>query len=241
MSGLKERLGDETLTRLTEPEGGLRIECRHKKPGWLSRSGAGKELFPWSTVLFEGRHYEVLGIQESGTGDFRYSYTLAPWEDRFPIRIQYQYSAEECERLAEERSANRSHGLQGLFLRLLMPLAGALPAVDQERLANHFGLNAYRMTLFSAWVGFVVGGYAMILTLAALFGGMAHESNAVQLLRLTGCVLFGESAIRLLSSAKLEEPIGSIFLALPIGIFRAIQKALDPNQRAMKREALQSK
>jgi hypothetical protein len=241
MSGLRERLGDETLTRLTDPEGGLRIECRHKKPGWLSRSGAGKELFPGSTVLFEGRHYEVRNIEQSGSGDFHYSYTLAPWEDRFPIRVQFHYSAEECERLASERSANRSHGVQGLLLRLLMPLAGALPGVDQERLANHFGITAYRMTLFSAWVGFLLGGYAAILTAAAMFGGMAHESNLAQILRLAGCLLFVESAIRLLSSAKLEEPMGSAFIALPIGILRSIKNAFDPDRRASKREAMQSK
>src|ERR687891_2834269 len=91
------------LTRY--PEGHhykLRIDAPFEKPGWKARSFSptGQSIFPGTAIEFEGRYYEVVFQDYEQGPTLRICYYLNPWEDHFPIRLQFHYNKEECRNTA---------------------------------------------------------------------------------------------------------------------------------------------
>lgn len=192
----------------------------------------GKTTFPGSAILFEDRHYEMILEEEDGAG--RHLYYLNPWEDRFPIRLQFHYTREECLRLVRQRKDERTQRQQTFVIKLLLPLFGLLPASDQIRLQNRYGINAGTMTTLSALMLFAVGGYCVIMGISSMLTGGGSR------LHLAGSYFLGESLIRLLESVKLDTPSGCFLVTFPLEIIRALKRQFDPSYRQSSLERIES-
>jgi len=207
------------------------IESRYPKPGWKPRltSEDGKVTFPGSAVLFEGEYHEVRRFESEPDLQLYY---LTRWESRFPIRVQFAYTVEECRRLARERKAEQAHRTQTLWIKLLSPILGLLPASDQVRLQNRYGISAVTMTTLSVAILMLAGLFSLIMMLAAMFGGGGARS-----IHLVGCYFLLESMVRAIESLWLEEPAGSLPVYLAIEIARALRRRFDPayQQRSFER------
>jgi hypothetical protein len=224
------------LTRLPSPGPyALLIDSPIPKPGWKQRmlSQDAKTTFPGSAVLFEDRHYEMVLEEEDGTG--RHLYYLNPWDERFPIRIQFAYTREECLRWMRERKNERIQQQQTIAIKLLLPFFGLLPASDQVMLQNRYGVNATTMTTSSALILFVVGGYSIIMGVSRMMTG-----GAAGPFYLAGGYFLGESLFRILESVKAEEPSGSFPVTFPIEIVRAVKRQFDPAYRQQSLEQIES-
>lgn len=191
-----------------------------------------KTTFPGSAVLFEDHHYEIISKDQDKSG--RTLYYLNPWEDRFPIRVQFEYTQEACLRWIREQKKERVQQEQTLAIKLLMPVFGLLPAADQIEIQNKYGISAATLTTSSSLVLFFAGGFCLIMGMAAMFGG---ASNPVYL---PGMYFFVESLVRLIQSAKLEEPCGSFPVTLPIEIFRALKRQFDADYKQRSLEKMES-
>ncbi|HEY0783774.1 MAG TPA: hypothetical protein VGE98_15050, partial [Thermoanaerobaculia bacterium] len=140
----------------------LRIESTHGMPGWKTRIAGTitRPTFPGSAVLFDGRCYEV--VQQGDASHPGFVYYLVDWDERFPTRQLFTYSAAECERLAERRRNVAAQNRATLAMQLARPFVGLLPAEDQLRIETTHGLTAVRGTIVSAAVFFLLGGFATV-------------------------------------------------------------------------------
>jgi hypothetical protein len=196
----------------------LLIESPFEKRGWKPRTSSSTGvLFPGSAIRFEEQYYEIFTFEAASSF---ICYYLKPWDDRFPIRVQFDYSRQECLKVAEERNAGKRQETARGGILLLAPLAGLLPEVDQYRVQNEFGIQATRLTLISAVACLFPGGAASILLLAEMLGGDVAQSHIF--LYLAGCYLFLESLVRLYTSMKLEEPMGSLLAWIPMTLVSTI-------------------
>ncbi len=224
--------GDYLIRYPAGSEFDLEIESPVLKPGWQPRqvSGAQNLLFPGSTIAFEGKIFEIARM-ESRTGPVAgVRYFLRLWEDRFPIRVQFHYTKEECERLAslllERKQANKIN----VTILLLAPLFGLLPREDQLRLEKEYGVSGLRLTFLSAIPLLVAGGAGLVsLLIAAYSRGLEADIPGNLPLQLTGCYFFLESVVRLHSCMVQEEPMGTLPVFLVVGTYRMIRRSMDPD------------
>lgn len=225
------------LIRSKEPHSyDLLIDAPFEKPGWKRRMLAedGKMTFPGSAVLFENRYYEIID-DEVDHKSGRHFYYLKSWEERFPIRVQFPYTKGECERLAQQRRENAEKSTRTALIRMFMPVVGLLPAAEQNKIQNEYGIPSVRMTTWSSLVFFVIGAFSTIMTLAAMFTGM----DVSPLLRL-GCYFFLESAVRLVECWKLDEPSGSVPVVFAVEVYKTIRRQFDPVYRQKTLENMNS-
>lgn len=226
--------GDYLIRYPAGSEFDLEIESPVQKPGWQARQMSGPQnlLFPGSTIAFEDKIFEIARM-ESRTGPVPgVRYFLRLWEDRFPIRVQFHYTKEDCERLAsllrERKQANKIN----ITILLLAPLFGLLPGEDQSRLEKEYGVPALRLTLLSALPLLIVGGAGLVSLLVAAYSRGYETSIPGNLpLQLTGCYFFLESVVRLHSCMVQEEPMGTLPVFFVIGTYRMIRRSMDPNIR----------
>jgi hypothetical protein len=163
--------GGDYLTRFPQDsEFALRIDSAFPKQGWNPRVLAATAIvFPGSAVEFEESHYEVIKTeQDQSTG--KTSYWLNRWEPRFPIRVLFKYNQQECLRAASEYQLIQKRNRFRVLLLLLSPVIGTLPAPDQTRIANAFGIPATRFTTASALLLLVPAGYGVINAALWIFG-----------------------------------------------------------------------
>ncbi len=226
--------GDFLSRYPADHEYALRIDSPFEKPGWKSRSFSptGHVLFPGSTIEFENTFYEIV-FQDYEVGPpLMICYYLKLWDDRFPIRLQFHYNEEECRHQAHAFKERIQSNRENLALAILAPLAGMLPEEDQITLSNRYGIPATRMTFLSALVLLIPGGFGIIFTLARLFGEVEFPGPPwTHWLYPSGFYLFCESLLRMFSAARMEEPVGSLYVSFPILLWRAIRKSIDPGYR----------
>ena len=235
--------GGDYLTRY--PSGhsyAFRIDAPFEKPGWKARSfsPAGHAVFPGSTVEFEDKLYEVVFQDYDQGPPLTIRYYLNPWEVRFPIRSQFHYNKRECLHAAalyrNRRTTNRSRTL----LAWLAPLIGLLPAEDQIRISNRYSISSTRMTFISALAILPAAGFAILqLTLKLIHGIPLPGPESLHWLYPFGFYFLGECFLRMLTASKLEEPVGSLFVSLPVLTWRAMKQKWDPKAKQKSFEALE--
>ena len=220
----------------------LRIESPFEKPGWKPRSFSviGQTMFPGSAIEFEGIYYEIIFQDLHAGPPMMISYDLKRWDDTNVIRTQFHYNEQECRKVANSlRERKRSNRLTVLST-FLSPLLGMLPAEDQIRISNRLGISATHLTSFSALVILIPAGYFMVLFIAHVLGqaNLPGPSWLTPLYPL-GFYFFVESLLRMLTSMKLEEPIGSLPVSFPILLWRSIRRSFDPEYRQKQFERLE--
>jgi hypothetical protein len=201
----------------------LRIDSPFEKPGWKSRtfSPTGQSMFPGTAIEFEGRYYEIIFQDYQPGPPLAVRYYLNRWEDRFPIRVQFHYNEQECRNLAEAYQQRRNANRTNLFLLVFAPLIGLLPAEDQTRLGNGYGIPPTRLTFLSALMVLPAAGFGMIFLAAHIYGSAPLPGPTwIHWLYPTGFYFFAESLLRMMTAVKLGEPVGSI-LSAPIHVWRA--------------------
>ena len=228
--------GDYLVRYPAGSEFDLEIESPIAKPGWQPRQMHGPRnlIFPGSAVVFESNIFEIVRMEsETGTGtDPVVRYFLKAWEERFPIRVQFHYSKEECERLAsllrERKKANKIN----ITILLLAPVIGLLPGEDQLRLEKEYGVPSLRLTFLSALPLLIAGSAGLVSLLVAAYSRGLEASIPVKLpLQLAGCYFFLESLVRLHSCMVQEDPMGTLPVFLVIETYRMIRRSMDPDIR----------
>lgn len=199
----------------------LLIESPFEKAGWNTRTSSPLgTTFPGTAIRFEDRYYEVLLVQSDGPS---FRYYLNPWEEKFPIRLQFAYTPQQCLRELKARERKKKWERWRAFALVLSPLTGLLPAREQTLIQNEMGISATRMTSLSALLTLIPGGASIILLFVSVIaGGLGEEGVRFQFFYVIGSYLFLESLLRIYSAFKLEEPMGSVFIAIPVSIFREI-------------------
>jgi hypothetical protein len=221
----------------------LRIESPFEKPGWKARSFStiGQAIFPGTAIEFEGLYYEII-LQDFDSGPpSMMSYYLKRWDDTHTIRAQFHYSEEESQKLNQSRRRQTQTNQITVLLQILSPVLGMLPAEDQSRISNHFGIPATQMTSISALSMLLLAGYLMFFSIAHAIGGAPLPGPEW----LHGIYPFGfyfliECLLRMMTSMKLEEPIGSLPVALPLLCIRAIRQSFDAEYKQRQLVAMKS-
>jgi hypothetical protein len=237
---------EDVLTRFAPgSEFSLQIDSPWEKPGWRARVPAGWTApeFPGSAVFFEGAFYEVKRAQaRGGRGG---TYLLAPWDERFPLRTIFEYSPEACARLIAQRAAGRRHARMSWVFFLLSPILGLLPGVDQQEIERLYNVSATGGTLASALGLLGIAGISLGLgAVDLLFGGDGGRGSAGSpgspagfgdgLLRLLpwtrllapAAAVAVDSLVRLVIATHEKRPIGSVFVAGPLALLRAVREAV---------------
>ena len=244
-AGRKHFAAGDSLTRFSSgSQFELCIDSAAEKHDWKPRvSESHKAVFPGTAIAFEDKYYEVVEIKiQKEEGVSRYCYYLNRWDERFPIRVQFRYSTEECRRLARKaRKEARNRQFTALLL-VLAPIVGLLPDADQRRIGSSYGITPTRFTFLSSIALLFPGGLALILLLVSMFVPAADAGITVpKSILLLGSYFFLESFLRIYSCMKLEEPMGSLLLSLPVEFFRAIRRTFDPTYQQMRFERMEVK
>jgi hypothetical protein len=210
----------------------LRIDSPFEKPGWKARSFSptGQSTFPGSTIEFEGKHYEIVFQDYEPGPPVTVCYYLNPWDNRFPIRLQFHYNKEECRNTARTYRNQLKSNRQNFLLTLLLPIAGMLPAEDQIKIANRYGIPATRMTFLSALILLPPAGFCLLFYVAHFFGQVPLPGfPSLHWIYPFGFYFFSESLLRMLTASKLDEPIGSLLVSLPVLFWRSLRQFFDPD------------
>jgi hypothetical protein len=153
---------------------------------------------------------------------------LKLWEERFPIRLKFNYSRDQIRRDSNDRLSVESHQQNRLILTLLTPFIGMLPAPDQLRLQNSYGIPATRMTFLSALMLLLFGGAGMLFRFIENFGGNVPGPESIHGLYALGPYFFCESLVRLYSALKQEHPVGSLPISFIVTAYRTLRNEFDP-------------
>ena len=194
----RDRLGVETA-------GQVLLDCGTPK-GWHPREPATPTSaeHPGTAVAWEGEFFEVLEVRPLGSG---VRYVLAPWDERHTMRVVAAYSEESEAARAGERSDAAARADRHVYILLVAPLAGSLPAHVQERLEREYHVPARYLSMASALPLLIAGWIALILLFAAGIGGAGSLPLAVLVF---GVYLLAESSARLVVCVAQGRPIGTL-------------------------------
>ena len=194
----RDRLGVETA-------GQVLLDCDAPK-GWRPRVPATPTSaeHPGTAVAWEGDFYEVLEVRPRVAG---VQYVLAPWDERHAMRVVETYSEGSEAARAREHSDSAARADRHVYLLLVAPLAGSLPAHVQERLEVEYNVPARRLSLASALPLWVVGWLSLILLLASSVSGAGSVPAP---LLVFGVYLLAESTARLAVCILQGRPIGTL-------------------------------
>lgn len=188
-------------------------------------SPAGNSIFPGSAIEFEGIYYEIFFQDYASVPKLTISYYLKKWDNRFPIRVQFHYNEQECRNTAlSYRTRVNTNRLRAL-LTLFSPIAGMLPAEDQIRIGNKYGMQATRMTFFSALLLIIPAGFLILFCISYWFARTPLPGPPwIHWIYPLGFYFFLESLLRMLTAIKMDDPVGSIILSLPVLLWRSLQR-----------------
>lgn len=221
------------LTRY--PEGSafdLRIDCMQEKRGWIERKpgSVSRPVFPGSAILFEDSYYEVFEIGRESALPGRVCYYLRRWEDHFALRTQFVYSIEECNRAVQQQKRDSKDRFASIFIQCILPLAGLIPAEDQRRIEKEYGIPGTRMTFWGTLLILFPSGFGTVMSMASSFGATFPGPSFLRALILVSPYFLMESFVRLYSCLKLDEPIGSALVVLPMETVRMIRNNSGANK-----------
>lgn len=223
------------------------IDSPREKRGWNAGTPGTqmRPAFPGAAVRIDDRYYEVVRVARQPGEQPRHLYFLNPWPDHFPIRTQFAYTREECERIAAEQKLEEAEGIAQTLLNLFSPLVGLLPAPDQRQLENSYGISALQCTLRSGFMMMAIGAVSLMLGLVAIITPGSSQNWPIigaaspLALALFGVAVCGESVLRL-TSTKHDEPMGSFLVAVPVQVLRMLRSAVDPNRRRRRFEKMEA-
>jgi hypothetical protein len=210
----RDRLG-------VEAGGRLLLDCDAPK-GWHGRSPATPTSaeHPGSAVRWEEEFFEVLAVRPRGGKAVQY--VLAHWDDRHTMRVveAYDAQAEAARSLERADSARRSD--RHVYVLLVAPLAGSLPAHVQERLEQDYNVPARRLSLASALPLWILGWLSLILLMASAVGGAGSPPTPILVF---GVYLLAESTARLVVCFLQGRPIGTLGGTLLYEVWRRLGHA----------------
>jgi len=194
----RDRLGVETA-------GQVLLDCDAPK-GWRPRESATPTSaeHPGTAVSWEGEFFEVLEVRPRGSG---VRYVLAPWDERHAMRVVAAYSEESEIARARERADIAARADRHVYILLVAPLAGSLPAHVQERLEREYHVSARYLSLASALPLWIAGWIALILLFAA---GIGRARSLPLPVLVFGVYLLAESSARLVVCVAQGRPIGTL-------------------------------
>jgi hypothetical protein len=178
--------------------------------------------YPGTAVEWDGRLFEILEADPTPSGGVRYR--LGPWPDGHAIRRLERYDeVSESIRQTDRRDHSLDRGKRRLSV-LLAPLAGLLPGEIQKKMERDFGAPAIAMTVASAVPLFLVGFLGLFNFMLHGAGGVLDFPEWLAPSFPVAAYLFGESALRLASAIAGGEPMGTLWAALALAVWRAARQ-----------------
>ena len=218
----------------------IEIDSRFEKTGWKPRRTPvdfSSAVFPGSAVQFEQQLYEVVQVMHQPQ---RVHYYLREWDTRFPVRVQYHYTAEECAKLEAQRKQQKLQTKTTLLIHLLTPIVGLLPASDQKRIGNRYGVSSSSLTALSAVSVFLPASLASLSLILKSVGSDPLGPAVLHDFYKFGPYFFCESIVRIFNAAYLEEPMGSLPVYFVIEMYRAIRRNFDPDFQQRRFEKMET-
>jgi hypothetical protein len=189
---------------------------------WIARRSATRTtaLYPGTAVRWGERIYEVVEHEVIPPGMHRYR--LSAWEERLTVRTIESYD-EHSEAARREDRRHRAALRHARWLILaLAPLAGHLPAREQERLEREYDVSSTLLTVASALPLFFFGAIATVWLAIMGFTGIA--SPVPETILFLGVYFFLESGMRLASAISGNHPAGSFLGAAAFELWRLAKK-----------------
>ena len=204
----------------------LRVETSFPPQGWTPRKPGAAHVAPHpGTGLLDGELWHEIVDRRGGDGE-RQVYVLAPWEEHNVLRVTDELTPEALRRSFARHRDAQQRALKRASYESIAPLVGLLPAEDQERLRDEYGVRAGRATMLSAWPLFLLGIVGLLLPIfmnAGLdLGTFQWVGEWVEKTRILLIVLFVESSIRLILSMRADQAMGSFLVAAPLLAWRTI-------------------
>jgi hypothetical protein len=181
----------------------VRVSSGRLDLGWSSRAGR----VPGTAVHFQDRVWEVVAQERTAAGE---RITLRPWPEGEAIRHAVRLDDATIAALVAERRAEASRRRQRLALRLLLPLAGLLPAQLQRRWERELGEPARRAVVASVALELGFSALAVLQLVSIIFHDplLPGRWGWLAVLALMAGV---EGMVRLAYVRATQEPIGSLF------------------------------
>ncbi|MCP3957498.1 MAG: hypothetical protein GY719_06565 [bacterium] len=226
--------GDVYLTKGTGSA--PRLDLGFNVPDWKARQEGAfhRATFPGTAVLVGERWYEIVSVATSAGAPRRTYYDLREWDDTAVIRTAFELTPEACQALTQAHREREKRRKQAAAVALMPVFTGLLPAPDQKRLENAYGVSPVSATMISALVLLIASTIVIMLTFA-YSQGMAFGEDRELIKRIVAwaplaAYLLVESIVRIYA-VKGNQPAGSLLLVLPIIIWRGLREAATPPDR----------
>ncbi len=238
----RQRIGGDVYLTPPDSAGGPRVDVGFAVPDWKPAT-AGKlnqAAFPGTAVLLGSRWYEIHRVAPLIDAPHRTAYHLRPWNDSHVIRTAFELTPEACETLTRNHRERLQRQAKGATLRTVPFLTGMLPGADQKRLETELGVPAVRATMISTMLLLALSITVLMLKFALSMGLPLGDS--LELVRkittfwLLAWYLAIESIVRM-QSAKGNEPMGTLPVALPAHVFHALRRLNVPREQIDARRA----
>jgi hypothetical protein len=215
----------------------LLVDAGFPLPGWKEPPPVElhRPAFPGTAVLWEDRWWELRSAsqqlvrgQASTDGRGRHVYELAPWDEAHVIRFNCHLDAATCEAWRKSHDEQRQTDRRAPWVVLFSWPLSLLPADEQRRLASRYGYNATVATAISAALLMSLSIAGGMLAIAYIFGhpdkaGLPLGRMASRYVLLIAYLL-GENLLRFATAVASGEPMGSLLVAGPLVIWRALTK-----------------
>ena len=226
--------GDVYLTR---GHGGLpRLDVGFTVPDWKARQEGSfhRATFPGTAISIDERWYEIVSVATSAGAPRRTYYDLREWDDSAVIRTAFELTPEACQALTQAHREREKRRKQAAAVALMPVLTGLLPAPDQKRLEQAYGVSPVTATMISALV-LLTASTIVIMLAFAYSQGMAFGEHRELVGKIVAwsplaAYLFVESLVRVYA-VKGNQPAGSALAVLPVMIWRGLRESAKPGDR----------
>ncbi|MCP4902171.1 MAG: hypothetical protein GY906_34825 [bacterium] len=180
------------------------VACQEPVFDWRPRAGP----HVGTAVLWDESVFEVTEVDQFESG---WQWHLAPWPEGEAVRVTVPLSPESVAETMTERQQTYRGLRKRLWLTLILPLVGMLPASHQQRLANETGFAATRATAISAFVEVLLGS-ALLLQLVMVIGADSRFlPDWLVPFSPLGPILWAEGLVRLVLVISTGDPVGTVF------------------------------
>lgn len=230
------------LRRTLTPEVVLYLDSESKQPravsssfpreDWRPRQATtgGRLPHPGTALVIDGKFFEIRNERPDRARPTMTIYGLAPWEESATIRHAEELNAESCRDAVKRYLENVERLRVGRRLSRIPFLTGLLPADIQLRWEDEYGVSSLSATAISAMP--ILG--ASVFTLFVIFAqSRGHDfGDWSPLIRGLANVwplllyLISESMARMWAGLSGAAPVGTLLVAGPIVVLRAVRDAL---------------
>ena len=228
--------GDDWLTPFAQPSPwAFRIDSGHPKIGWQAHRPATTTTpeYPGTALDYEGSLWEIVDYRITAKQPPRHCYFLRAWPAAEAPRAVHAYSPEVAEQHVADRRAEATQSQKRAATFWISPLLSLLPAEDQLRLERELDHPAVGATRWTGLAEAVLGVASLMFSVWALASPEASPlaRDLAPHLRLLGGFGLIEGMLRFASASLQDQPLGSLPVALPILLTRAIRDARSPERR----------